>query len=241
MLWILQERKTCSGTTFASWVAPMAVLLKSALFDMAPLLYAAAAFENNEQDNMKDVSFNDEPNVAPGESPVPLCHRRRHLLFCILSNTPATSVSFIAAVPPTAAAPRPGQPGTSPTETPPCRHGAAHGYPRARHQPPTAVQGSSAKYGPKKHRTLQGLIAMGFWLIHWDGITARPIVNAHDHIIAHSCQPPQRSRHRLQFRAEHLGVQALGCARLSELMETRWKMGLDLFSTVEEPLEDVEL
>ncbi|KAJ7028795.1 hypothetical protein C8F04DRAFT_924844, partial [Mycena alexandri] len=39
-------------------------------------------------------------------------------------------------------------------------------------------------YGTKKRRTLTELIAVGFQLIKWDGVTSRPIVDVHGRIIA---------------------------------------------------------
>ncbi|KAJ7077508.1 hypothetical protein B0H15DRAFT_743670, partial [Mycena belliarum] len=41
-----------------------------------------------------------------------------------------------------------------------------------------------SKYGHKKRRTLPELIALGFRLVPWDGVEARPIVDAHGRIIA---------------------------------------------------------
>ncbi|KAJ7020576.1 hypothetical protein C8F04DRAFT_1274881 [Mycena alexandri] len=53
---------------------------------------------------------------------------------------------------------------------------------------PAAHGGYAAKakcdhYGAKKRRTLTELIAVGFQLIKWDGVTSRPIVDVHGRII----------------------------------------------------------
>ncbi|KAJ7192618.1 hypothetical protein GGX14DRAFT_379917 [Mycena pura] len=46
------------------------------------------------------------------------------------------------------------------------------------------AEDSRSKYGHKKRRTLSELIALGFRVVKWDGIEARPIVDAHDRVIA---------------------------------------------------------
>ncbi|KAJ7027840.1 hypothetical protein C8F04DRAFT_1292527 [Mycena alexandri] len=80
MLWVSQEHNMRSTATFASWMPPTALLLKSKSFDVAPLLHAATALENNEQDDEEDVfSSNNEPDVTLERPPVlSRCRRTPH-------------------------------------------------------------------------------------------------------------------------------------------------------------------
>ncbi|KAJ7768413.1 hypothetical protein B0H16DRAFT_1308066, partial [Mycena metata] len=221
-------RQTRSGAIFAS------LLLTSTSFDVAPLLRAATALENDEQDDVEEISSDDEGDIALGEllspalpppssakppppilrtdptplhpnlddtAPPPPKRRRVDVVQHMATHAPdihppprrkvqarshikrrerrkaeiqvaghvARAATVQAHVRPEHAIPT-----SLNAEELPAVHGGYSAIPENKH----------AKYGAKKHRTLQELIAVGFQLIRWDGITARPIVDAHGRIIA---------------------------------------------------------
>ncbi|KAF8194495.1 hypothetical protein K438DRAFT_1588236 [Mycena galopus ATCC 62051] len=70
---------------------------------------------------------------------------------------------------------------------------------------PAARGGYTAKptgniYGAKKRCSLAELIAVGFQLIRWDGITARPIVDCHGRIIAALVGQPDKADYATSAR-----------------------------------------
>ncbi|KAJ7439668.1 hypothetical protein FB451DRAFT_1107041 [Mycena latifolia] len=67
MLWIPEERKTRSGTVFASFL-PRATLLKSSTFDIAPLMREAVVAESDEQEDTEPSAHDDVDESIPGAS-----------------------------------------------------------------------------------------------------------------------------------------------------------------------------
>ncbi|KAJ7433563.1 hypothetical protein FB451DRAFT_1419628 [Mycena latifolia] len=187
MLWFLEERKTRSGTVFASFF-PSATLLKSDIFNLASLLQEAIAVESDEQEDIEDLMDElDEPTAPAADDswldklneplpllllpsrPLPYLHIKRHtkrnkkIAEQGQLPHPATLPEYVR------------QERTIPTQL------AAHEL-RAAHGAYTAKVGDT--YGCKVRRSLPELLGLGFELIQWDGFESRPIVDIHGRIIA---------------------------------------------------------
>ncbi|KAJ7068933.1 hypothetical protein B0H15DRAFT_807364 [Mycena belliarum] len=201
MLWFPEERKvTRSGTVFASFLPKVATLLKSNVFDIAPLLRKAIQVESDDQEDLDDPMDDlDEPAAAPMDDswldeldeprPPPPPPKRIRMDEVIASGRKPPSFAHIKRrnrrnkkIAEQGQLPRPAtlrehihQERVIATECDAATLPAAHG-------------GYSAKvgdtWGSKKPRSLQDLLGLGFELIKWDGFESRPIVDVHGRIIA---------------------------------------------------------
>ncbi|KAJ7855628.1 hypothetical protein B0H14DRAFT_3448935 [Mycena olivaceomarginata] len=190
MTWFPQERKTRSGTVFASFWSP--------IFDVAPLLREAVAVESDEQEDIEalmedldeplpdDSWLNelDEPLppppppkrrcmdevIASGARPMPYAHVKRREKRRQAKEQPSGQRPRPATLREHVCAERAIPTALNATELP-----AAHGAYAAKVEQDT--------WGSKKRRTLPELIGLGFRLLSWDGITSIPILDAHGRII----------------------------------------------------------
>ncbi|KAJ6543752.1 hypothetical protein DFH09DRAFT_1321937 [Mycena vulgaris] len=195
MLWIPQDRKTRSGAVFSPFWPLTAQTLVSRDFDFEPLLRQAVAREVDAGDDVEDFPSEaadpdasddldgiDDSNPAtfrPSPSPSPSPPRKRVKREVKLEDIPKRNHHRHAKRRDqrNAAIHARGQrvlPSTLDASSLPSAHGAYA----------AKIEDAQSKYGSKKRRSLTELTALGFRVIQWDGIEARPIVDSQGRIIA---------------------------------------------------------
>ncbi|KAJ7803081.1 hypothetical protein B0H14DRAFT_3487824 [Mycena olivaceomarginata] len=215
MLWTPCMRKTRSGTVFAAWT-PAINTLCATDFDFAPLVAAAVAAQVEDQedeephDHLDDIDEEWLPNPLNEVDDLPLlscsrkrpasptfddllatgqphkgCHRRRAAkhMRSIQEEGYVPHASIVAEHV------KPAVPLHMPSLDAialPATHSVYAGR----------VEDKDEKYGAKKRRSLAELISLGFQLVRWDGITARPLVDNAGRIFAVLAGQPDNDRWR---------------------------------------------
>ncbi|KAJ7091642.1 hypothetical protein C8R44DRAFT_719715 [Mycena epipterygia] len=74
------------------------------------------------------------------------------------------------------------------------------------------VEDKAEKYGSKKRRTVAELIGLGFQLIPWNGVTARPLVDGTGRIFAVLAGQPDNEEYRAAIARAYAFIKAEGIA-----------------------------
>ncbi|KAJ7713836.1 hypothetical protein B0H14DRAFT_3523214 [Mycena olivaceomarginata] len=197
MLWTPYSHQTRSGTIFATWTSSI-TSLQASEFDLGPLLSVAIAAESDEQedsephDALNDIDKEWPPNplndidkdwppqdpwneTSAERQPSPRALKRMRKI-AEVGFTPRASTlrEHVQPVQPIYA------PSFNASALP-----TAHGAYAAK------VEGPAEKRGGKQRRSLAELIGLGFQLVRWDGLAARPLV---DNAGRHICGPSLGSR-----------------------------------------------